>query len=87
MFFLMRYQSAVASRREVSFARQLFRIIFFMVTMEQNLAEPLPERLRRKIPLEPAPITDRNRARFFGNDDRDRIRFLGNTERGSMSQA
>ena len=30
MFFLMRYQSAVASSREVSFARQLFRISFFM---------------------------------------------------------
>ena len=51
----MRYQSAVASRREVSFARQLFRISFFMVTMEQNFPEPLPECLRRKIPLNPTP--------------------------------
>ena len=34
MFFLMRYQSAVASRREVSFARQLFSISFFMDAVE-----------------------------------------------------
>src|SRR6266480_353726 len=87
MFFLMRYQSAVASRREVSFARQLFRISFFMVTMEQNFAEPLPESLRRKIPLEPAPMTNRNRAGLFGNDDRNRVRFLGNAKRGAMPQS
>src|SRR4029453_19187395 len=85
-FFLMRYQSAVASRREVSFARQLFRISFFMVTMEQNFTEPLPECLRRKIPLNPAPVTDRNGARLFRDDDGDGIRFFGNAESGSMPQ-
>ena len=43
MFFLMRYQSAVASRREITFARQLFRIIFFIIAMEEHFAEPLPK--------------------------------------------
>ena len=43
MFFLMRYQSAVASRREISFAPQLFRIIFFIIAMEEHFPEALPE--------------------------------------------
>jgi hypothetical protein len=33
--------------------------------MEQNFTEPLPECLRRKIPLNPAPVADRNGARLF----------------------
>ena len=58
MFFLMRYQSAVASRSEISFARQLFRIIFFIITVEQDLAEPLSESLGCKVPLDSAPVTN-----------------------------
>ena len=33
-FFLIRYQSVVASSREINFARQLFRISFFISTMQ-----------------------------------------------------
>ena len=60
MFFLMRYQSAVARRREVSFARQLFRISFFMGAVEQDFAEALPKSFRGEIPFEPAAMTDRD---------------------------
>ena len=34
-FFLIRYQSVVASRREINFARQLCRISFFISPLEQ----------------------------------------------------
>jgi hypothetical protein len=56
-FFLMRYQRAVARRREVSFAGQLFRISFFM-TMEQDFAEALPETFGGKVAFNPPAITN-----------------------------
>ena len=37
-FFLMRYQRVVASRREINFARQLFRISFFISALQENFA-------------------------------------------------
>ena len=87
MFFLMRYQSAVASRREINFARQLFRIIFFIIAMEQHFAEPLPECFRGKIALDSAAMTDRDPAGFLRDHDRDRVRFFGDPERRAMPQA
>src|SRR5450432_3103422 len=83
----MRYQSAVASSREVSFARQLFRIIFFIIAVEQDFAEPLPESFRCKIPLDPSAVTNRNRAGLLGNNHGDRVGFLRNAQTRAMPQA
>src|SRR5688572_4183817 len=49
-FFLMRYQSVVASRREINFARQLFRICFFIFisALQQDFADALAETFRSK---------------------------------------
>jgi hypothetical protein len=33
-FFLIRYQSIVASRREINFARQFFRISLFIIAVQ-----------------------------------------------------
>jgi hypothetical protein len=33
-FFLMRYQTVVASNREINFARQFFRIRLFIITVQ-----------------------------------------------------
>ena len=33
-FFLIRYQSVVASKREINFARQFFRISFFIIAVQ-----------------------------------------------------
>src|SRR3954469_20716984 len=64
-FFLIRYQSVVASRREINFARQLFRISFFISPLEQQFADALPERFRSEIPLDSPAVTNRNTACLF----------------------
>jgi hypothetical protein len=66
-FFLMRYQRVVASRRETNFARQLFRIHFFVfiIALEKNLADAFAESLRGEIALDPAPMTNRDPTRLF----------------------
>src|SRR3977135_14531 len=77
-FFLIRYQSVVASRRETNFARQLFRISFFIGPLQQQFADAFTESFRCKIALDPPPVTDGNPARLFRDDHGDRVRFLGN---------
>src|SRR5204863_9831149 len=57
-FFLIRYQSVVASRREINFARQLFRISFFISALEQQFADTFAESFRGKAALDPAAMTD-----------------------------
>src|SRR5438128_8488907 len=79
-FFLIRYQSVVASRREINFARQFFRISVFIFAVQQDLRDPLAEGLRGEIALNSSPMTNGNRAGFFGNDYRHGVRFLSNPE-------
>src|SRR5947207_502582 len=65
-FFLIRYQSVVASRREINFARQFFRISLFIFGVQQDFRDPLAERLRSEIALNSSPMTNGNTARLFG---------------------
>src|SRR5207237_1941903 len=67
-FFLIRYQSVVASRREINFARQFFRISLFIFAVQQDFRDPLTERLRSEIALDSAPMTNGNTACLFGDD-------------------
>src|SRR5919197_194857 len=69
-FFLIRYQSVVASRREINFARQFLRISLFIIAVQQNLRDPLAKSLRSEIALNSAPMTNGNTASLFGNDYR-----------------
>src|SRR5207247_3575957 len=69
-FFLIRYQSVVASRREINFARQFFRISLFIFGMQQNLRDPLTKSLRSEIALNSTPVTNGNTACLFGDDYR-----------------
>src|SRR5437016_4030945 len=85
-FFLIRYQRVVASRREINFARQFFRISLFIIAVQQNFRDALPECFWSKIALDPAPVTNRNAAGLFRNNHRHSIRFLGNAETGAMTQ-
>src|SRR4029077_6971252 len=84
-FFLIRYQSVVASRREINFARQFFRISLFIFAVQQDLRDPLAKGLRSKIALNSPPVTNGNTARLFGDDNRHGIRFLGNTKPGAVT--
>jgi len=36
MFFLIRYQTVVASRRLINFARQFFEVCPFIIAVQQN---------------------------------------------------
>src|SRR5438270_13778404 len=83
----MRYQSVGASRREINFARQLFRISLFIFAVQQNFRDPLPEGLRCEIALDSAPVANGNTAGLFGDDYRHRVGFLGNPEPGAMTYA
>src|SRR5436305_10887178 len=84
-FFLIRYQSVVASRREINFARQFFRISLFIFGVQQDFRDPLAERLRSEIALNSPPMTNGNTARLFGDDYRNGVRFLGDSEPGAMT--
>src|SRR5438034_10942800 len=75
-FFLIRYQSVVASRSEINFARQFFRISFFIFAVQQNFGNALTERLWSEIALDSSPMTNGNIACFLGHDDGHGVRFL-----------
>jgi len=81
----MRYQSVVARRREINFARQLFRIRLFIFTVQQNFRDSLTERFGCEIALDSAPMANGNSACLFGHDHRDGIRFLSDSEPGAMT--
>src|SRR5215208_7017477 len=85
-FFLIRYQSVVASRREINFARQLFRISFFISPLQQQFANAFAESFRRKPAFDPSPVANGNTAGLFGDDHGDRIGFLGNPEPSTVTQ-
>src|SRR5438045_7180043 len=84
-FFLIRYLSVVASRREINFARQFFRISLFIFGVQQNLRDPLTKSFRSEIALNSTPVTNGNTARLFGDDYRHVIRFLGNCKPGALT--
>src|SRR5437667_12602547 len=84
-FFLIRYQSVVASRSEINFARQFFRISLFILAMQQNFGNALSERLRGEIALNSAPVTNGNSACLFGYDDSHSARFLVDSEPGAVT--
>ncbi len=86
-FFLIRYQSVVASRREISFACQFFRISLFIITVQQDFGDALPEGLRREVTLDAPSMTNGNAARFLGHNNGHRIRFLRDPEAGAMAQS
>src|SRR5262245_51793771 len=86
-FFLIRYQSVVASRREINFARQFFRIRLFIFAVQQYLRDPLAESLWSEIALNSTPMTNGNITRLFGDDDRHGVRLFSNSEPGSMTQS
>src|SRR5437763_4127235 len=81
-FCLIRSQSVVASRREINFARQLFRISFFISPLEQQFADAFAESFRSKPTLDPAAMANRNPAGLFRDDHRDGVGFLSNTQPG-----
>src|SRR5436190_11761257 len=85
-FFLIRYQSVVARRSEINFARQFFRISLFILAVQQNFGDPLTERLRSEIALDSSPVTNGNSACLFRHDHRHCIRFLGDPEPGPVTQ-
>src|SRR5262245_55341202 len=84
-FFLIRYQSVVASRREINFARQFFRIRLFIFAVQQYLRDSLPEGLRSEIALNSTPMANGNTARLFGDDYRHGVRFFSNSEPSAMT--
>src|SRR4029077_17854487 len=86
-FFLIRYQSVVASRREINFARQFFRISLFIFAVQQNFRDSLPERFRCEIALDSTPMANGNTACLFRDDYRHGIRFLGNPKPCAMTQS
>ena len=77
----------VASRRQINFARQLFRIRLFIFAVQQNFRDPLTERLGRKIALDSPPVANGNTAGLFGYDDSHGVRFLGNAEPRAVTQS
>ena len=84
-FFLIRYQSVVASRSEINFARQFFRISLFILAVLQNFGNALAERLWSEIALNSSAVTNGNSACLFRYDDSDGVRFLGDSEPGAVT--
>src|SRR6187399_2052865 len=84
-FFLIRYQSVVASRRVINFARQLFRISFFISPLEQQFADAFPESLGSKAAFDPAAMANGKAARFLRNDHGDGVGFLRDPEPGAVT--
>src|SRR5262249_52809838 len=83
----MRYQRVIASKREINFARQFFRISLFIMPVQQNLTDSLPKCFRREIALNSPPMANRNAAGLLGDNDRHRVGFFGDPERCAMAQA
>ncbi len=65
MFFLIRYQTVVASTREINFARQFFEVCPFMIAVQQSFRDALTKRLRSKIALNSPPMANGNPARLY----------------------
>src|SRR5439155_5172131 len=86
-FFLIRYQSVVASRREINFARQFFRISLFIIAMQQNFRDALTKCFRSEIALDSPTVTNGNTASLFRDNHRYRVRFLGDSEASAMPQS
>src|SRR5437763_11849297 len=86
-FFLIRYQSVVASRREINFARQLCRISFFISPLEQQFADAFAEGFGGKAALDSAAMTNRYPAGLFRDDDGDCVGFFGNAQPRAVAQA
>ena len=58
-FFLIRYHSVIASRTEINFARQFFRMrVFFISLVQQYLRYPLAELLRGETALDASTVTN-----------------------------
>src|SRR5947199_3258914 len=73
-FFLIRYQSVVASRREINFARQFFRISLFIFVIQQDSQNSLAKSARRKMASISTPMTNENPARPFAYNYRSATR-------------
>src|SRR6187397_1479479 len=84
-FFLTRNQSVVARRSEINFACQFFRITLFILAVQQNFGNALPESLRSEIALDSTPMANGNSACLLGDNDSDRIGFLGDSESGAVT--
>ena len=82
----MRYQRVVASRREINFACQFFRISLFIIAVEQELADALAKCFRSKIAFDPAAMADGNPASLFRDNHRDRIRLFSNSQPGAVAE-
>ena len=88
-FFLIRYQSIVASRTDINFARQFSRVSlasrteinfarqFFIIAVQQNFRDPVAKCFRSKIALDSPPVTNGNTASLFRGDHRYRAQKMG----------
>ena len=85
-FCRMRYHRAVARIRQASFALQLFRMISFILFVEEKLAEPPAELLQAQVALDEAAVANRNLAGLFRDDDRDSVGFLAEPESGPVAE-
>ena len=65
----MRYQSAVASIRQMSFAFQFLRIFSFIFFVEEELAQPAAKLLDAQAALDQAAVADRDLPGFFGDNN------------------
>src|SRR6266705_2993206 len=86
-FFLIRYQSVVASRSEINFACQFFRIGLFILAVQQNFGDPLTETLRSEIALDSAPMTNGNSAGLLRNHHRHCVGFFSDPQTGPVTQS
>ena len=87
-FLLMRYHSAHARSRQVTFGLQSFvtiSLIMFMV--KKQLAEPAAELIHAQIAFKNAVVANGNLACFLGNDNGDGIGFLAQSEGSAVAEA
>src|SRR5438034_3506617 len=84
-FFLIRYQSVVARRSEINFARQFFRISLFIFAVQQNFGNALAKCFWSEIALNSSPVANGNSACLFRYDDSDGVRFLSDSEPGAVT--
>src|SRR5262249_27538708 len=84
-FFLIRYQSVAASRSEINFACQFFRISLFILAVQQNFRNPLTETFRSEIALNSAPMTNGNRTGLLRNYYCHGIGFFSDPQTGPVT--
>ena len=65
-FFLIRYQTIVASSTDINFARQFSEVSLFIIAVRQNFRDASTKRLRSEIALNSPPMANGNAARLFG---------------------